>query len=64
MYRYKLIILGLIGIKSPLEKRILSNLNNLENVGLIDLMTHQLNRYKSLTHFTLPTTVWKSWIRR
>lgn len=64
MYRYKLIVKKFFGIKSPLEKRIEKSLNGLENSGMIDLMTHQFNRYKKVTHFTLPQAVWASWIRK
>lgn len=64
MYRYKLMAMRLLGIKSPLEKSILKKLDELENVGMIDMMVHQYSRYKSVTHFTLPDAIWQSWIRR
>ena len=64
MYRYKLMALRLVGIKSPLEKSILNKVDNLENTGMIEMMTHQFNRYKKVTHFTLQQAVWKSWVRR
>ena len=64
MYRYKLMALRLVGIKSPLEKSIERNIDGLENRGMIDMMTHQFNRYKAVTHFTLEQAIWKSWIRR
>jgi len=64
MYRYKLIVKRFFGIKSPLEKSIEQNINNLENHGMIDMMTHQFDRYKKVTYFTLPQTIWASWIRK
>ena len=64
MYRYKLMALRLVGIKSPLEKSIQKRIDNLENTGMIEMMTHQFNRYKKVTHFTLQQAVWKSWVRR
>lgn len=64
MYFYKIKVLAFFGIKSPLEKRIEQNLVNLENVGMLDLMSHQFSRYKVVTHFTLDKTVHESWIRR
>lgn len=54
----------LVGIKSPLEKSIEQKLDNLENRGMLDMMTHQFERYKKVTHFTLPQAIWQSWIRR
>lgn len=64
MYRYKLLLKGLFGIKSPLENSIQAKLDNLESFGTIDLMSHHFNRYKKVTHFTMPKTIWQSWIRR
>lgn len=64
MYRYKLMVMRLVGLKSPLEKSILKKLDNLENTGMIDMMYHQLQRYTIVTHFTMPDTIWQSWIRR
>jgi hypothetical protein len=64
VYRYKLMLKGLFGIKSPLEKSIENKLDNFENFGMIDLMVHQYNRYKQVTHFTLPKAIWASWIRK
>ena len=64
MYRYKLIAMKLVGIKSPLEKSVERKLHSLENEGMIDLMVHQFNRYKKVTHFTLAMPIWQSWIRR
>ena len=52
------------GVKSPLDKETERKLDNLENFGMIDLMTHQFNRYKEVTHFTLNQAIWQSWIRR
>lgn len=64
MYRYKLIAKRILGIKSPLEKSILQKLDNLENSGMIELMYHQFERYKKVTHFTLQQAIWKSWLQR
>jgi hypothetical protein len=64
VYRYKLLVKSFFGIKSPLEKSILNKIDNLENTGMIDMMTHQFNRYKNITHFTMSKTIWQSWIRR
>ena len=64
MYRYKLMLKKLVGIKSPLEKSIEQKLDNLENRGMLDMMTHQFNRYKQVTHFTNTQAIWQSWIRR
>lgn len=64
MYRYKLMVKRFFGIKSPLEKSIEKNISNLENYGMIDMMEHQFNRYKKVTHFTLPQMIWVSWIRK
>jgi len=64
MYRYKLMVMRLVGLKSPLEKSILKKLDNLENTGMIDMMYHQLQRCTIVTHFTMPDTIWQSWIRR
>ena len=64
MYRYKLLVKRFFGIKSPLEKHIEKSLNGLENHGMIDLMTHQFNRYKNVTHFQTQMGIWASWIRK
>ena len=64
MYRYKLMEMRLVGIKSPLEKSIEKKLDELENRGMIDMMIHQYERYKLVTHFTLSKAIWQSWIRR
>lgn len=64
MYRYKLLLKSLFGHKSPIEISIQNKLDNLENFGMIDLMAHQFNRYNKVTHFTMPSTIWQSWIRR
>lgn len=64
MYRYKLMAMRLVGIKSPLEKSIEKKLDELENRGMIDMMIHQYKRYELVTHFTLSKAIWQSWIRR
>ena len=64
MYRYKLMAMRLVGIKSPLEKSIEKKLDELENRGMINMMIHQYERYKLVTHFTLSKAIWQSWIRR
>lgn len=64
MYFYKIKLLALLGIKNPLEKKIEQHMAELENVGMIDLMSHQFGRYKVVTHFTLDEAIHKSWLRR
>jgi len=64
MYRYKLMAMRLVGIKSPLEKSIEKNLDGLENRGMIDMMIHQYERHELVTHFTSSKAIWQSWIRR
>lgn len=64
MYRYKLMVKRFFGIKSPLEKSIEQKLEAMTNEGMIGMMSHQFDRYKRVTHFTLPKAIWASWIRR
>ena len=64
MYRYKLAIKRFFGIKSEQEKSLEKSLSDLENRGMIDLMYHQFERYKGVTHFTLQQAIWQSWIRK
>ena len=64
MYRYKLMAMRLVGIKSPLEKTIQKKLDGLENRGMIDMIIHQYERYGSVTHFISSKAIWQSWIRR
>lgn len=64
MGRYKIMVKRLFGYKSIREKEVESKFDELENAGMIDLMTHQLERYTSVTHFTVPFAIWNSWIRR
>ena len=45
-------------------KSIEKKLDELENRGMIDMMIHQYERYKLVTHFTLSKAIWQSWIRR
>ncbi len=46
------------------RKELRTKLANLENIGMLDLMEHQFNRYKLVTHFTRYDAQWGSWIRR
>lgn len=46
------------------RKELMAKLDALENKGMIDLMVHQFERYKRVTHFTMYQTQWASWIRR
>jgi hypothetical protein len=50
--------------KRQARKELLAKLDALENKGMIDLMYHQFERYKRVTHFTMYQTQWASWIRR
>lgn len=64
MSHYKEAVKRFFGIKSPLEKSIDEKLEALTNHGMIDIMHHQYTRYKSVTHFTLPATIHRSWLQR
>ncbi len=53
------------GIASKRDDEINSMLEALENTGLIDLMHHQWDRYKSVHPFQINmTALWQKWIRR
>lgn len=46
------------------DQTTLEKLDNLENEGMIDLMHHQLTRFKAVTWFNRPFQQWQAWIRR
>jgi len=64
MYRYKLMGKKFFGFKSP----VLTNrqkIEALENTGMIDLMTHQWDRFKAVNPLHINThALWEKWIRR
>lgn len=64
MYRYKLVINNLFGVKSPLEKSVEKKLYDLENDGMIDMMYHQFNRFSAVQLGFVPKIIiWKRWIK-
>lgn len=53
------------GIASKRDDDINSKLEALENTGMIDLMHHQWERYKSVHPFQINMhALWQKWIRR